>query len=157
VAVASTVGNTGSADQLESPDSTSEDGFIAVSKETRGNPRALKSDDKAKSMRKPKTLMIGVRDTSILPVVSKRVKTKALFVSRFSPEVSSRDIEKFLKEQLKLSLPICTRLKTEFKTYASFHISVTEDNFSLIYNTGVWPDGCLIPPFYGRLNSLSNL
>ena len=96
--------------------------------------------------------MIGVCNTSILLVVSKRVKTKALFVSQFSPEVSSRDIEKSLKEQLKLSLLACTRLKTKFNTYVSFHISVTEDDFPLIYNTGVWPDSCLIAQFYGQLN-----
>jgi hypothetical protein len=27
-----------------------------------------------------------------------------------------------------------------------------EDDFHLINNTGVWPNGCLIAPYYGRLN-----
>jgi hypothetical protein len=48
---------------------------------------------------------------------------------------------------------VCTRLKTKFNTYASFQISVTEEDFPLINNVGVWPDGCLIAPFYGRLSS----
>jgi hypothetical protein len=45
----------------------------------------------------------------------------------------------------------CTRLKTKFNFYASFHISVTEDGFSLINDVGVWPSGCLIAPYYGKL------
>jgi hypothetical protein len=49
-------------------------------------------------------------------------------------------------------LVVCTNLKTRYNSYASFHVSVTEDDFPLIHNTGVWPDGCLIAPFYGRLN-----
>jgi hypothetical protein len=46
---------------------------------------------------------------------------------------------------------VCTKLKTKFKSYASFHISVTEDEFSVINNIGVWPYGCLIAPYYGKL------
>jgi hypothetical protein len=57
-----------------------------------------------------------------------------------------------LKEQLLLKSLVCTRLKTKFSTYASFHVSVTEEDFPLSNNVGVWPDGCLIAPFYGRLN-----
>ena len=30
---------------------------------------------------------------------------------------------------------------------------MTEEDFPLINNVGVWPDGCLIAPFYGRLTS----
>ena len=29
---------------------------------------------------------------------------------------------------------------------------MTEEDLPLINNVGVWPDGCLIAPFYGRLN-----
>jgi hypothetical protein len=67
----------------------------------------------------------------------------------FSPDVSENDIEKSLLEQLKLTLLTCTRLKTKFKSYTSFRISVNEDDFPLINNTGVWPSNCLIAPFFG--------
>jgi hypothetical protein len=63
------------------------------------------------------------------------------------------DVEKFLKEQLSLKSLVCTRLKTKFNAYESFHISVDEEDFPLINNTGVWPSGCLIAPFYGKLTS----
>jgi hypothetical protein len=77
----------------------------------------------------------------------------SLFVSRFGPEVTAQDIKNSLEEQLKLTSLSCTRLKTKFNSYASFHISVNEDDFPLINNTSVWPSGCLIAPFYGRLNA----
>jgi hypothetical protein len=84
-------------------------------------------------------------------IIVRRVKTKALFVSSFSPDVTSTDIENSLKEQLLLKSLVCTRLTTKFNIYASFHVSVTEEDFPLINNVGVWPDGCLVAPFYGYL------
>ncbi|KDR12838.1 hypothetical protein L798_13261 [Zootermopsis nevadensis] len=95
--------------------------------------------------------MIGVRSSSSLSVIAKRVRMKSLFVSRFSPDVTSADIEGSLKDQLKLTSLTCTRLNTKFNSYASFHISVVEDDFHLVNNIGVWPSGCLIAPYFGRL------
>jgi hypothetical protein len=123
-----------------------------VTKKKHGVLGAVNNSEKNKIGRMLRTSMYGMHKSSSLPVVSKRVKTKALFVLRFSPEVSASDAENSLKEQLKFSLVVCTKLKTVFNTYASFHLSVTEDDFPVIHNTGVWPDGCLIPPFYGRLS-----
>jgi hypothetical protein len=97
--------------------------------------------------KKHKTRMIGVRNSYSLPIIARRVKTKALFVSRFSPDVTATDIENSLKEQPLLKSLVCTRLKTKFSTYASFHVSVTKEDFPLINNVGVCPDGCLIAPF----------
>jgi hypothetical protein len=76
---------------------------------------------------------------------------KAIFVSRFFPDVTTDDVVTSLKEQLSLKKLVCTRLKTKFSTYASFHVSVLEDEFPLINNTGIWPAGCVIDPFYGKL------
>ena len=87
--------------------------------------------------KKHKTPLIGVRNSTSLPIIARRVKTKALFVSRFSPDVTSTDIENSLKEQLLLKSLVCTRLKTKFSTYVSFHVSVTEEVFPLIKET-VW-------------------
>jgi hypothetical protein len=95
--------------------------------------------------------LIGVRNSFLLPIISKETRSKALFVLRFSPEVSSGDLENSLKEKLSLKKLVCTRLKTKFNTYASFHFSVIEDEFLLINNTGVWPTGYLIAPSYGKL------
>jgi hypothetical protein len=48
---------------------------------------------------------------------------------------------------------VCTKLKTRFSSYTSFHVLVDEDEFPLTNNAGVWPNGCLIAPFYGRLKA----
>jgi hypothetical protein len=103
------------------------------------------------SIKKPRTVQFGVRNSS-LPVVQKRVINKSLFASRFSPDVTASDVEQSLRDQLQLASLVCTRLKTRHNSYASFHISVAENDFHLINNTGVWPNGCLIAPYYGRLN-----
>jgi hypothetical protein len=67
--------------------------------------------------------------------------------------VSASDIEKSLKEQLKLTSLVCSRLKSKFDSYASFHVSVSEDDFPLTNNSGIWPSGCLIALFYGYLSA----
>jgi hypothetical protein len=94
---------------------------------------------------------IGASSSLSLPVIRKPERTKALFVSRFSLEVMADDVSKTLKEQLSLRRLVCTKLRTKFDSYSSFHISVTEDESSLINNTAVWPSGCLIAPYYGML------
>jgi hypothetical protein len=102
--------------------------FTTVSyknKPTSGTP----SVNTGRQRRRP---LIGVRSSASLPIVSKRERFKALFVSRFSPEVTAHDVEKSLKEQLSLKRLVCTRLKTKFNAYASFHIRVNEENFPLI-------------------------
>jgi hypothetical protein len=95
--------------------------------------------------------LIGICNSPLLPIISKQARSKTLFVSRFCPGVSADDTEKSLEEQLSLKKLVCTRLKTKFNTYASFHVSVIEDDFPLLNNTAFWPTGCLIAPFYGKL------
>jgi hypothetical protein len=131
---------------------TPDDGFVTVLRKKRVNPSPVSTSAISNTTKKPRIPMIGVRSSSSLSVVQKRLRRKSLFVSRFSPEVTTSDVEKSLKDQLQLASLTCTRLKTKYNSYASFHVSVTEDDFHLINNTGVWPNGCLITPYYGRLN-----
>jgi hypothetical protein len=107
----------------------------------------------ANTTKKPRIAMIGVRSSSSLSVVQKRVSRKSLFVSRFSPDVTASVVQKSLKDKLQLASLACTRLKSKHFSYASFHVSVAEDDFHLINNIGVWPNGCLIAPYYRRLNA----
>ncbi|KDR17953.1 hypothetical protein L798_08171 [Zootermopsis nevadensis] len=124
--------------------------FITVSYKKKPT-SVMPSVNTVNTVRQRRQPLIGVRNSAALPIVCKRERSKALFVSRFSPGVSAADVEKSLKEQLSLKRLVCTRLKTKFDAYASFHISVNEVDFPLINNTGVWPNGCLIAPFYGKL------
>jgi hypothetical protein len=100
------------------------------------------------SAKNTKTTMIGVRSLSFLPIFTRKTRSKVLYVSRFSTV-----IEKSLKKQLKLSSLVCTWLKIESDSYASFQVSVFEDDFNIINNTVFLPNGCLIANFYGRLNA----
>jgi hypothetical protein len=64
--------------------------------------------------------MVGVRNSSCLPVTTKKPKLKSLFISRLGPDVSALDDENYLQGHLKLSSLTCTKLKTKFNY---FHLS----------------------------------
>jgi hypothetical protein len=133
-------------------DNQADNGFTTVMRKRKGNnPTAIPSGV-PNPLTKPRPLLIGNKSGSSLSTVPKRVRTKALFVSRFSPEVSSAEVEQSLNDQLELVSLKCTRLKTKYNSYSSFHISVSEDDFDLINDANLWPTGCLIAPYYGRLN-----
>jgi hypothetical protein len=137
------VASAGLSPQVASP--ADSDGFVTVSRKRKTIVApAVKN---IKSRRQP---LIGVRNSTSLPSVSKKERSKASFVSRFSPEVIADDVEKSLKEQLSLKKLVCTRLKIKFSTYASLHVSVIEYEFPLINNNGVWPAECLIASLYGK-------
>jgi hypothetical protein len=76
----------------------------------------------ATSERKQLTLFTNLTD-EVTQVVTLVTCNLALFVSRFSPEITAEDVHESLKEQLSLKKLTCTRLKTKFNSYASFHIS----------------------------------
>jgi hypothetical protein len=122
------------------------EGFVTVTNKRKNT--VAPTVKNIKSRRQP---LIGVRNSTSLPAVTKKQRTKAIFISRFCPDVTTDDVVTSLKEQLSLKKLVCTRLKTKFSTYASFHVSVLEDEFPPINNTGVWPAGCLIASFYGKL------
>jgi hypothetical protein len=73
-----------------------------VTRKRNSDTGAVKSSEDAKIARISRTLMYGVGNTLPLPVVSRRVKTKALLESCFSPDFSARHIEHTLKEQLEI-------------------------------------------------------
>jgi hypothetical protein len=127
------------------------DGFRTV-KGKRMNGNQPPSSGMPNPPARSRALLFGNKNGSSLETVPKKVRTRALFVSRFSPQVSSADVEKSLKDQLQLTSLKCSKLKTKYDSYSSFHISVSVDDFELINNANVWPAGCLIAPFYGRLN-----
>jgi hypothetical protein len=132
----------------DSQQSSADDRFIVVlgkHKKDRSANKVTNPDSVAS--KKSRTPMFGVRNTSTLPVIAKKAKSMSLFVSCFSPEVTAQDIEKLLQDQLKISSLTCIRLKTKFSNYVSFHISINEEDFLSLNNTGVWPNGFLIALF----------
>jgi hypothetical protein len=67
--------------------------------------------------------LIGVRNSVSVPIISNNERFKALFISRFSPEVTAEDFEKSHKWQFSLRYLVCTKLESKFNTYASFRVS----------------------------------
>jgi hypothetical protein len=63
--------------------------------------------------------------------------------------VAVLDVQNSLKQHWSFCRLFVQNL-TSPTTYASFHFSVTEDDFPHTHNTGICPDGCLVTPFYGR-------
>jgi hypothetical protein len=137
---------------IVSDDNPTDGDLVTVVRKKRVTPFPVSTAAVANTTKEPRTVMIGVRSSFSLSVLQKRDRRKSLFVSRFSSNVTESDVEKSLKDQLHLASLACTRLKTEHNSSASFHVSVAEDDFHLINNSGVWPNGCLIDPYYGRLH-----
>ncbi|GBM02582.1 hypothetical protein AVEN_178510-1 [Araneus ventricosus] len=54
---------------------------------------------------------------------------------------------------LNLKFLQCRSLKTENQSYASFHIEVYENDLQQLLDPTFWPEGCLIPEFYGKLKN----
>jgi hypothetical protein len=115
-------------------DTQAADGFITVLGKRNVNHPSSISSGVPNPPRKTRTPLFGMKSGSSLSTVPKRMRTKALFVSRFSPDVSSADVERSLKDQLELASLTYTKLKTKFNSYSSFHIAVSEDDFHLINN-----------------------
>lgn len=111
----------------------------------------LKTTERSK---RPPSPLIGENTDSSLQVIERpgRIKTKSLFVSRFSPETTVDDIKDYLSRCLSLLGEVkVSRLATRFSNYTSFHVEVPEKDFPLINNTSIWPRGALIKSFRGRL------
>lgn len=100
------------------------------------------------------TKSVSQAGTSSVPMVrprEARVRTSSLFITRFSPVVTAEDI-KGLLTSLSLSHLVVSKLKTRYQeSYSSFHVEVLESDFVKIDDENVWPDGCLIKRYQGRL------
>ncbi|CAB0005156.1 unnamed protein product [Nesidiocoris tenuis] len=77
-------------------------------------------------------------------------RTKSIFVSRIDPDASSSDLACAISE-LNLNYLKITKLKTRRPSYSSFHVNVFESDFLQVFCTEVWPEGCLISEYYGRV------
>jgi hypothetical protein len=105
---------------VKASDNQAPDGFVTVLRKRKGNHPSSIPSGVPSPPRTSRTPLFGNKSGSSLSTVPKRVRTKALFVSRFSPEVSSADVEKSLKDQLELASLKCTKLKTKYNSYFCF-------------------------------------
>lgn len=74
-----------------------------------------------------------------------------MFVSRLHPDTSVPDVLGLVNSVVTDESAVCTRLKSKYPSYASFHISTSADSFAALNDAAVWPNGCLFRPFGGFL------
>lgn len=127
-------------------------GWTTVARK-RKQPSHVKASEPAPNPKPPqrknhKNVIIGCgkKDPSLV-----KKKTKCIFVSRLAPDVESTTLEALLENVLQSDKMVCTRLKTKYPSYSSFHIKIDADGYDLLINPEVWPEGTLICPFLGRL------
>lgn len=79
-------------------------------------------------------------------------KKRALFVSRFDPNVTSNEIKQMINASVPLIHLQVSKIQTRRQElYSSFHVEVLLSDIEKIDDVSIWPDGCLIKPYYGRL------
>ncbi|GBN60797.1 hypothetical protein AVEN_261326-1 [Araneus ventricosus] len=97
-----------------------------------------------------KLVINGASKISSLKSVGKLPKRKAIFLSRLSPDATVYEVSQFLNP-LKLNHLLCRRIRTKFQSYASFHVEVFESDFHFLSDASIWPEGCMVTEFFGRL------
>ncbi|GBM09765.1 hypothetical protein AVEN_101809-1 [Araneus ventricosus] len=97
-----------------------------------------------------KLVINGASKVSSLKSVGKMPKRKAIFLTRLSLDTTVYEVSQFLNA-LKLNHLLCRRIRTKFQSYPSFHVEVSESDFHLLSDASIWPEGCLVTEFFGRL------
>ncbi|GBO30899.1 hypothetical protein AVEN_141528-1 [Araneus ventricosus] len=116
--------------------------YVSAVRNSSSTMKRVKSDSKL--------VINGASKISSLKSVGKLPKRKAIFLSRLSPDTTVYKVSQFLNP-LKLNHLSCRRIRTKFQSYASFHVEVFESDFHLLSDASIWPEGCLVTEFFGRL------
>ncbi|KAL1453549.1 hypothetical protein WDU94_009881 [Cyamophila willieti] len=98
-------------------------------------------------------IKIGTKQSSVSIVKPKTyARTTALFVTRFAPEVTTKDIEHIIQCSVSLSFLKVSKIQTRRQDlYSSFHVQVSESEYGKVDDVNIWPSGCMIKPYRGRL------
>lgn len=117
---------------------------------TSGNSWVTVVKKKLRTIEPPKkNIVCGLNKSTGLKIANNGLKRKAVFISRLASEVSSPEISNHLQQN---GIPAkVTKLKTKYETYSSFHVEIEEKYLEASLNADLWPEGCLVCEFYGRL------
>lgn len=77
--------------------------------------------------------------------------SRAVFVTRLDANCSSADVREHLGQFLGPKELRCTKLKTRYGGYSSFHVAAVDDDIEALFDPNIWPEGCLFREFQGRL------
>ncbi|KAI5754712.1 hypothetical protein M8J77_010880 [Diaphorina citri] len=79
-------------------------------------------------------------------------KYTAYFVTRVHPDVSAEALAKDLLSNVEEMTSVkCSRMKTRYTSYSSFHVVVPAEQCQLVESDDAWPEGSLVKVFSGRL------
>jgi hypothetical protein len=116
------------------------DGFTTFVKKTRNKPGNIRNLPNS-GIHKSRLAMVGVRNSTSLPVITQKPKLKLHFISRLGPDVLASDITDFLHVHLRVTYLSCTKSNIKFNSYSSFLVSVTEDCFPRVNDGAAWSNG----------------
>lgn len=127
------------------------DGFVLHTSRSRRQQPLVESAGTNKQ-RRPDTSQLGARTSTALKVASNvRPRTKALFVTRFDPSVTEREVADYLQHEASISYLKVVKLKTKFDSYSTFYVAVAEKEFPAVFNPMMWPEGILLKEYKGPL------
>lgn len=100
--------------------------------------------------RKQKEIISGKNTNTRLKSAVRYPRKAAIFVSRLNRSTQVNDVIDFLGP-LNLKHQQCTQMKTRYDSYASFHIETLDSEQHLLLKDSLWPEGCIVTKFLGRL------
>lgn len=78
-------------------------------------------------------------------------RKRALFVSRFLPDMTAHNLEYCNKDCTPLDSLQCTKMKSKYpEKYSSFRAFVNEDEYESLKKAENWPKGSLALLFFGK-------
>lgn len=122
---------------------------MTVVKQTE-HPAASISSSGVLSSAKQKFIISGSGKTSRLKPALRFPRRSAIFLSRLDQSTRVNDVLDSLAS-LDLKHLVCTKMKTKFSNYSSFHIEVLDSDLQVLLKEDLWPDGCIVSKFMGRL------
>ena len=93
---------------------------------------------------KPKGITGNVKDSGLQTVPKQvRIRVASIFATRFGPNVTSIDLEGYLRGKLNLDLKV-ERVATRYNTYASFHVTCECPDPSVFMTDDLWPESTFV-------------
>lgn len=76
---------------------------------------------------------------------------RAVFVTRLGSSCDPAGLQAHIQGRGPVRELVCTRLKTRYEGYSSFHVTAAEDEMEKLFDPLLWPEGSLFKEFTGQL------
>ncbi|KAM7298681.1 hypothetical protein ISCGN_019257 [Ixodes scapularis] len=99
-------------------------------------------------------LLRGGATASCIPVALPPPRPRhqrAVFVTRLGSSCDAAGLQAHIQGRGPVRELVCTRLKTRYEGYSSFHVTAAEDEMEKLFDPLFWPEGSLFKEFTGQL------